>query len=85
MYGCLPLTYSQLGTWPMTQACALTGNQTSDPLVRRPSLSPLSHTSQGHYPFLISSGFLFPLLDIRKAFISSQYLNPYLPFFLRSV
>ena len=35
------------GTWPATQACALTGNWTSDPLVRRPALSPLSHTSQG--------------------------------------
>ena len=36
-----------LGTWPATQACALTGNQTSDPLVHRPVLNPLSHTSQG--------------------------------------
>ena len=31
------------GPW----ACALTGNQTSDPLVRRLALNPLSHTSQG--------------------------------------
>ena len=30
-----------------TQACALTGNQTSDPLVDRLVLNPLSHTSQG--------------------------------------
>ena len=36
-----------LGTWPATQACALTGNQTSDPLVCRLALNPLSHTSQG--------------------------------------
>ena len=36
-----------LGTWPATQACAVTGNQTDDPLVHRPALSPLSHTSQG--------------------------------------
>ena len=28
-------------------ACALTGNHTSDPLVLRPVLSPLNHTSQG--------------------------------------
>ena len=28
-------------------ACALTGNRTSDLLVRRPALTPLSHTSQG--------------------------------------
>ena len=40
----LPLTHPQLGTWPTTQVCALTGNRTSDPLVQ-PGLSPLSHTS----------------------------------------
>ena len=43
----LPLERPLLGTWPATQACALTGNQTSDPLVHRPALSPLIHTSQG--------------------------------------
>ena len=44
----LPLTHPPLGgTWPTTQACALTGNQTSDPLVHRLALNPLSHTSQG--------------------------------------
>ena len=31
-----------------TQVCALTGNRTSDPLVHRPALSPLSYTSQGN-------------------------------------
>ena len=36
------------GAWPATQACALTGNRTSDPLVHRPALSPLSYTSQGN-------------------------------------
>ena len=34
-------------TQPATQACALTGNWTGDPLVRRPALNPLSHTNQG--------------------------------------
>ena len=43
----LPLTHPLLGTWPPTHACALTGNQTSDPLIRRPVLNPLSHSSQG--------------------------------------
>ena len=43
----LPLACPLLGTWPATQACALTGNQTGDPLVRRLVLNPLSHTSQG--------------------------------------
>ena len=45
---CHPL----LGTWPATQACALTGNRTSDPLVCRPALNPLSHTSQGYNYYL---------------------------------
>ena len=43
----LPLACPLLGTWPTTQACALTGNQTCDPLVHRPTLNLLSHTSQG--------------------------------------
>ena len=43
----LPLVHPLLGTWPTTQACGLTGNRTSGPLIRRPALNPLSHTSQG--------------------------------------
>ena len=43
----LPLTHPILGTWPETQACALTGNQTGDPSVCSPVLNPLSHTSHG--------------------------------------
>ena len=43
----LPLTHPQLGTWPATQACALTGNGIGDPLVSRLAFSPPSHTSQG--------------------------------------
>ena len=35
------------GDLAATQACALTGNQTGEPLVCRLVLSPLSHTSQG--------------------------------------
>ena len=42
--GCLSRT--PLGTRPTTQACALTGSRTGDPLVLRPALSPLSHTCQ---------------------------------------
>ena len=44
--GCLSHA-SNLGIWPATQAYALTGNPTGDPLVCRPALHPLSHTSQG--------------------------------------
>ena len=47
----LPLMHPPLGTWPTIQACALTGNQTGDPLVRRLALSPLSYTSQGQTAF----------------------------------
>ena len=46
----LPLTCPQLGTWPATQARALTGNQTGEPLVCRLALN-LSHTSQGFFFF----------------------------------
>ena len=48
---CAPL----LGTWPATQACALTGNRTDDPVVDRPALNPFSHTSQGYArcPFIM--------------------------------
>ena len=45
----LSLVRPQLGTCPTSQACALTGNWTSDPLVRRPELNLLSHNSQGWY------------------------------------
>ena len=43
----LPLMHPLLGTWPETQACALTGNQTGNPLVSKLALNPLSHTNQG--------------------------------------
>ena len=42
----LPLVCTLLGTWLATQACALTGNQTGNPLLCRLALNPLSHTSQ---------------------------------------
>ena len=43
----LPLMCPLLGTWPTTQARALTGNRTGNPLVLRPALNPLSHPSHG--------------------------------------
>ena len=48
----LPVVCPPQGSWPATQACALTGNQSGDPLVLRPVLHPLSHTSQGYSIFL---------------------------------
>ena len=52
-FACCLLHVLALGPGLATQACALTGNQTDDPLVRRLALSPLSHTSQGKVFFLI--------------------------------
>ncbi|KAF6094718.1 hypothetical protein HJG60_011820 [Phyllostomus discolor] len=43
----LPLVRPLPGTWPATQACALIGSWTSDPLVCRLELSSLGYTSQG--------------------------------------
>ena len=43
-----------LGTWPTSQACALTGNRTDDPLVYRLALNPLSHMSQGNMQEFLS-------------------------------
>ena len=50
----LPLVCLQLGTWPETQACALTGNLSGDSLLCSPALNPLSHTSQGCSLFLLT-------------------------------
>ena len=47
----LLLTCPLLGTWPATQACALTGNPADDPLVGRLVLSPLSRARQGRSRF----------------------------------
>ena len=43
----LPLAFPLLGTWPTKQACAPTGNWTRNPLLCRPAVNPLNHTSQG--------------------------------------
>ena len=50
----LPLTCLLLGTWPTTQACALTRTRTSNPLVHRLALCPLSYTSQGWIIYFLS-------------------------------
>ena len=49
MCGCLlrAAPPTPMRTWPATQAFALTGNLTGDPLVCRLVFSPLSHTSKG--------------------------------------
>ena len=67
----LPLAGPQLGTWSATQACALTGNQTCDPLFPRLALNPLSHTSQGSFLFIHAS-----FQVISYALSSESLLNP---------
>ena len=47
----LPLARPQMGTWPATQACALTGDPTGDLSVHRLVFNPLSRTSQGDERF----------------------------------
>ena len=47
----LPLMCPQLGMWPATQACALTGNQTHDPSVYGTMLQ----LTRPHQPGLISN------------------------------
>ena len=71
----LPLTCSLPGTWPATQACALTG--TSDPLVHRPAFNPLSRTSSGiNFPFsttfTISHTFQYVIFSF--SFVSRYFL-----------
>ena len=64
----LPLLRPLLGTGPATQACALTGNGTSDFLVHRPALNPLSHTSQGPPALLPSLPPFLPYLGVKCLF-----------------
>ena len=52
--GCLSHAPPTGGLVTATQACALTGNWTSNHLVCRPTLNPLSHTSQGNYVIILT-------------------------------
>ena len=71
MCGCLSHT-PHLGNLTTTQARALTGNQTSDPLVCRPVLRPLSCPSQGANAFNESVNKGIPFLRALQQII----LNP---------
>ena len=51
----LPLASPLLGTRPTSQACALTGNQTSNPL---------SYTSQGSFSYISSTLFIYLFLFV---------------------
>ena len=60
----LPLVCPPPGTWPATKARVPTGNRTSDPLVCRPVLNPLIHTSQGTTVYLCKGTFKEELIPI---------------------
>ena len=68
----VPLPH-HLWTWPTTQAFALIGNRTSNPLVYRPALNPVNHTSQsfpGSLNGLLEQGYV-QLLN----FLIVEYLS----------
>ena len=49
--GQLPIARPQQGTWPATQACAATGNQTSDLLLCRVDTQPTEPHQSGQFCF----------------------------------
>ena len=63
----LPLMYPSLGTWSTMQACALTGNWTSDILVHSLVLNPLNHTSWVYISYFLC---LLQLLNQLDTFLS---------------
>ena len=62
----LPLVCPLLGTWPTTQTCALTGNQTSNTLVRRLLLNPEAHRPGRELFLFYYFSFLLPLFCFLK-------------------
>ena len=56
----LSLVHPLLGTWPATQACALTGDQTGNPLLHRLVLNPLTYTSHGTMKLVLKVMALLP-------------------------
>ena len=77
----LPLMCPLLGIWPATQACALTGNGTSDPLVHRPVLNPLNHTSQS--PILLQNESTFTLYPLK--YFCRGYYSYYQVLYMKSI
>ena len=77
--GCL-LHAHNWGTWPATQACALTGTWTCDLLVHRSAFNPLSHTSQGrNYSFFMWNSNLDALYFIWQPYHKWEFLLLQLP------
>ena len=73
MCGCLSHALPT-GTWPETQACVLTGNQTSNPLVHRLVLNPLSHTSQGNLHMFKATSKSLDVGELYKYIFLNHYI-----------
>ena len=73
----LPLAHPQLEIWPATQAHALTGNRTGDPLVHRLALYPLSHNSQSWIPhfkeFVLPSPIIYACKGSLRTLVYGTY------------
>ena len=69
------LPQPQLGTWSITQACALTGNKTGDLFVLRPVLNPLSLTSQGYTYSKQHAGYEFMAIALLTLFCTATTVN----------
>ena len=69
----LPFTRPQLGTRPTTQTCTLTGNRTSNLLVQRPALNPLSHTSQGSILYVLTHSSILIIIVMQALLFSSPF------------
>ena len=65
-----------LGTWLATQACALTGNRTSDCLVCSLVFNPVSHTSQALLVIFWGNSILFPTGAAQSAFPPTVWEGP---------
>ena len=73
----LPLMCPLLGTWPTTQACALTGNRTGDPLVH--SLHSIHWAKPARAVFLICISLIINNADHFTCLLTlSLYLVKYL-------
>ena len=68
----LHLAHPQPWIWPATQAHALTGDQTCNPLVHRPVLNPLSHISQDKNSFFLNVNNVFTWLKNSKLYEMHQ-------------
>ena len=86
----LPLERPLMGTWPTTPACALTGTQTSNPLVCRPVLTllkphrPELHTFDSCILTWNSATLLHSFIGFRRLFIAFLSFSMYMMMFFEN-